>query len=51
MGGNSGGSGGSELDVTLQFISWDLQFNGNIGFHFYYQSEAFAKPTDYGLVQ
>ncbi len=51
MGGNSGGSGGSELDVTLQFISWDLQFNGNIGFHFYYQSAAFAKPTDYGLIK
>ena len=28
---------------------WDLQFNGNIGFHFYYQSYLFAKPTDYGL--
>jgi hypothetical protein len=51
MGGNSGGSGGNEVDITLQFISWDLQFNGNIGFHFYYQSDAFAKPLDYGLVQ
>jgi hypothetical protein len=51
MGGNSGGSGGSSLDITLQFISWDLQFNGNIGFHFYYQSDLFAKPTDYGLIK
>lgn len=51
MGGNSGGAGGSSVDVTLQFISWDLQFNGNIGFHFYYQSDAFASPTDYGLIK
>jgi hypothetical protein len=51
MGGNSGGSGGSTLDATLQFISWDLAFNGSIGFHFQYQSDAFAMPTDYGLIQ
>lgn len=51
MGGNSGGSGGSSVNVTLQFISWDLQFNGNIGFHFYYQSDAFASNTAYGLVK
>jgi Flp pilus assembly protein TadG len=51
MGGNSGGAGGSTVDVTLQFISWDLSFNGNIGFHFFYQSDAFTKPTDYGLIK
>jgi hypothetical protein len=51
MGGTSGGSGGTTLDVTLQFISWDLTFSGNIGFHFQYQSDAFAMPTDYGLIQ
>jgi Flp pilus assembly protein TadG len=51
MGGNSGGSGGSSVDITLQFISWDLQFNGNLGFHFFYQSDQFAKQTDYGLIQ
>jgi hypothetical protein len=51
MGGNSGGSGGSEVDLTLQFISWDLQFSGNIGFHFYYQNDKFPKPTDYGLIK
>lgn len=51
MGGNSGGSGGAELDLTLQFISWDLQFNGNIGFHFYYQNDRFPKPSDYGLIK
>jgi Flp pilus assembly protein TadG len=50
MGGNSGGSGGS-VDVTLQFISWDLTFNGNIGFHFFYQSDLFTKPIDYGLIK
>ncbi|HYX12494.1 MAG TPA: hypothetical protein VE817_10935, partial [Candidatus Acidoferrum sp.] len=51
MGGNSGGAGGSTVDVTLQFVSWDLSFNGNIGFHFFYQSDAFAKPKDYGLIK
>jgi Flp pilus assembly protein TadG len=51
MGGNSGGSGGSSVNVTLQFISWDIQFNGNIGFHFFYQSDAFASNTAYGLVR
>jgi hypothetical protein len=51
MGGNSGGAGGSVLAATLQFISWDLTFNGNIGFHFYYQSDEFTKPTDYGLIK
>lgn len=51
MGGNSGGSGGSSVDVTLQFISWDLSFNGNIGFHFFYQSDSFAKGQDYGLIK
>jgi Flp pilus assembly protein TadG len=51
MSGNSGGAGGSSVDITLQFISWDLSFNGNIGFHFFYQSDAFARPTEYGLIK
>jgi hypothetical protein len=51
MGGTSGGAGGNSVDVTLQFISWDLQFNGNIGFHFFYQSDSFAKGQDYGLIK
>ena len=51
MTGGSGGSGGSDLDVTLQFISWDLQIQGNSSFHFYYQNDQFAKPTDYGLIE
>ena len=49
--GGSGGSGGSSVDVTLQFISWDLQIQGNSSFHFIYQSEHFAKPLEYGLVE
>ena len=51
MGGNSGGAGGSSVDVTLQFISWDLSFNGNISFHFFYQSDAFVRGQDYGLIK
>jgi hypothetical protein len=51
MGGTSGGAGGNSVDVTLQFICWDLQFNGNIGFHFFYASDAFTRPMDYGLIK
>jgi Flp pilus assembly protein TadG len=51
MTGGSGGSGGSSVDLTLQFISWDLQIQGNASFHFYYNSASFAKPLSYGLVQ
>ncbi len=50
MTGGSGGSGGG-VDLTLQFIAWDLQIQGNSSFHFYYNSDTFAKPFDYGLVQ
>lgn len=51
MTGGSGGSGGASIDLTLQFISWDLQIQGNSHFHFFYQSDRFAKPTDYGLIK
>jgi hypothetical protein len=51
MGGTSGGAGGNSVDVTLQFIAWDLSFNGNIGFHFFYASDAFVAPMDYGLIK
>jgi Flp pilus assembly protein TadG len=51
MGGGSGGSGGSATTLTLQFISWDISFQGNSAFHFDYVAETFAKPTDYGLIQ
>ena len=33
MGGGSGGSGGN-TNLTLQFISWDLEFRGNSAFTF-----------------
>jgi hypothetical protein len=51
MGDNSGGSGGTPINLTLQFISWDLEFSGNSAFHFYFRDQEFAKPTDYGLVE
>jgi Flp pilus assembly protein TadG len=50
VGGGSGGSGGN-LAVTLQFICWDLEFEGNSTFRFYFSDDDFARPTDYGLVQ
>lgn len=49
--GGSGGSGGEALNLTIQFISWDLSIQGNSSFHFVYSSNDFARPTDYGLVQ
>lgn len=51
MTGGAGGSGGNSLDLTLQFISWDMQIQGNASFHFFYNSASFAKPLAYGLVQ
>ena len=51
MGGSSGGSGGDSIDLTLQFISWDLELSGNSSFHFRYNENEFARPLDYGLVE
>lgn len=51
MGGNSGGSGGEAVNLTLQFISWDLEFRGNSSFTFYFSDDEFARPLDYGLVE
>jgi hypothetical protein len=51
MGGNSGGSGGDVVNLTLQFISWDLEFRGNSAFTFFFNDEEFARPIDYGLVE
>ncbi|HEX3218694.1 MAG TPA: hypothetical protein VHU77_01490, partial [Candidatus Limnocylindria bacterium] len=51
MGGGSGGSGGDSIDLTLQFISYDLELSGNSNFHFRYNAQAFARPLDYGLIQ
>ncbi|HET7677682.1 MAG TPA: pilus assembly protein TadG-related protein [Candidatus Limnocylindrales bacterium] len=51
MGGSSGGSGGGAVDMTLQFISWDLTIQGNASFYFRYLQREFVRPTDYGLVE
>jgi Flp pilus assembly protein TadG len=51
MGGTGGGSGGAATNLTLQFISWDLEISGNTTFTFYYQEAEFTKPTKYGLVE
>jgi hypothetical protein len=50
LNGGSGGSGGA-TDVTLQFVSWDLELGGTSSFIFRYRTEKFAKPTDYGLIK
>src|SRR5439155_26156775 len=50
LGGTPGGSGGT-LDLTLQFIVWDMSLSGNANFHFVYSENAFARPIDYGLIQ
>lgn len=51
MGGSSGGSGGGNVDVTLQFVSWDLEIQGNAAFHFFYADSEFVRLTEYGLVE
>ena len=51
MGGNSGGAGGDTVNVTLQFISWDLEFRGNSAFTFFFNDNEFVRPIDYGLVE
>jgi hypothetical protein len=50
MTGGSGGSGG-DTNLTLQFIVWDLEIRGNSTFHFVFNSDAFARPIQYGLVE
>jgi Putative Flp pilus-assembly TadE/G-like len=51
MQGTSGGGSGGTVDLTLQFIVWDLSLQGNANFHFRYSAEAFARLTDYGLIE
>jgi hypothetical protein len=51
MGGNSGGSGGDSIDLTLQFITWDLELYGNSNFYFRYNADQFTKLLDYGLIE
>ena len=50
MGGGAGGSGGL-TNLTLQFISWDLEFRGNSSFVFNFNDADFARPTNYGLIE
>jgi hypothetical protein len=50
LSGSPSGQGGG-LSLTLQFICWDLQIQGNASFHFFYHADAFIKAFDYGLVQ
>jgi Putative Flp pilus-assembly TadE/G-like len=49
--GNAGGSGGSSVDLTIQFIVWDMSLSGNSSFHFIYSASEFPKALDYGLIQ
>ena len=51
MGGNSGGSGGDSIDLTLQFITWDLELYGNSNFWFRYNAAQFAHLLEYGLIE
>jgi len=52
MGGTSGGSQGSgDVELTLQFIAWDLSIQGNAHFRFFYHSDQFVAPPGYGLVE
>jgi Putative Flp pilus-assembly TadE/G-like len=51
FGGTSGGGGGGFNDITIQFICWDLQLQGNNSFNFQYVSDQFTTPPAYGLIQ
>jgi hypothetical protein len=51
MGGNSGGAGGDTVDLTLQFITWDLELSGNSNFYFRYDATKLPKLLDYGLIE
>jgi Flp pilus assembly protein TadG len=51
LGGNCGGGGGIPLDLTLQFISWDLSITGSCYYNFLYNVNSFAQFPAYGLVQ
>ena len=51
IGGGSGGSGGAQVNLTLQFIVWDLELSGNSTFHFVYDGNEFVVPPSYGLTE
>jgi hypothetical protein len=50
-GGSGGGSGSAELQLTLQFIIWDMELSGNSTFHFVYDGNEFVVPPSYGLTE
>ena len=43
--------GAGTIQMTLQFVAWDLTLSGNSTFRFQYLQSEFVKPTDYGLVE
>lgn len=51
LGGNCGGGGGIPLDLTLQFISWDLSITGSCYYNFLYNVNNFVQFPAYGLIQ
>ena len=51
IGGTSGGSGGAQVNLTLQFIVWDMELSGNATFHFVYDGNEFVVPPSYGLTE
>jgi Flp pilus assembly protein TadG len=51
LGGNCGGGGGIPLDLTLQFITWDLSITGSCNYNFLYNVNSFAQFPAYGLIQ
>jgi len=51
LGGNCGGTGGTLVDLTLQFVSYDLLISGSCTYTFIYRANQFATTTTYGLVR
>jgi Flp pilus assembly protein TadG len=51
LAGNCGGGGGIPLDLTLQFISWDLAITGSCYYNFLYNVNNFVQFPAYGLIQ
>jgi hypothetical protein len=49
--GTSGGSSGDSVDLSLQFIVWDMSLSGNSNFHFQYNAADFPTTLDYGLTR
>jgi hypothetical protein len=50
--GTSGGSSGTDtVDLTIQFVVWDMSLSGNSNFHFKYNANELPQALDYGLVE